>query len=124
MGMNKEQRMVQDWHRKNGVLVNVKPTLITDELMNRRFSLFTEETKELRAAAESMDINAIADALADILYVIYGTAVAYGIDMEPVFQEIHRSNMTKEGLTPQGKGIKGRNYQPPDLTPIIKLQLA
>jgi predicted HAD superfamily Cof-like phosphohydrolase len=116
--------MVQDWHRKNGVLVNVKPTLITDELMERRLSLFTEEIEEPRTAIESRNLIAIADAIADVLYVMYGTAVAYGIDMEPVFQEIHRSNMTKEGLTPQGKGIKGRNYHPPNLAPIIKLQLA
>ena len=46
----------------------------------------------------------IADALADLLYFIYGTAVAYGIDMESVFLEIHRSNMTK--IRPAGGGDK------------------
>src|SRR2546429_6004229 len=33
----------------------------------------------------------------DLLYVVYGTAVSYGIDMNPVFREVHRSNMSKVG---------------------------
>jgi len=44
---------------------------------------------------KSPDIIAIADALADISYVNYGAANAYGIDIHPVEQEVHDSNMTK-----------------------------
>jgi predicted HAD superfamily Cof-like phosphohydrolase len=41
------------------------------------------------------DLVEIADAIADISYVNYGAASAYGIDIEPVEEEVHRSNMTK-----------------------------
>lgn len=44
---------------------------------------------------KSPDIIEIADALADISYVNYGAANAYGIDIHPVEQEVHDSNMTK-----------------------------
>ena len=41
------------------------------------------------------DIVEVADAIADISYVNYGAALAYGIDIQPVEQEVHSSNMTK-----------------------------
>jgi len=41
------------------------------------------------------DLVEVADAIADISYVNYGAALAYGIDIEPVEEEVHRSNMTK-----------------------------
>ena len=41
------------------------------------------------------DMVEIADAIADISYVNYGAASAYGIDISPVEDEVHYSNMTK-----------------------------
>lgn len=42
------------------------------------------------------DLTLIADGLADLHYVAYcGTALACGLDMEPIFESIHLSNMTK-----------------------------
>lgn len=43
----------------------------------------------------SPNLVEVADALADISYVNYGAANAYGIKLEPVEDEVHRSNMTK-----------------------------
>jgi predicted HAD superfamily Cof-like phosphohydrolase len=70
----------------------------------------------------------IADALGDLLYVIYGTAIAYGIDMESVFNEIHRSNMSKANpdgsvnKREDGKIIKSASYSPARIKEIIALQ--
>lgn len=51
---------------------------------------------KLYPSEEGPDLVEIADGLADLHYVGYcGTAAACGIDMEPVFAEIHRSNMSK-----------------------------
>lgn len=73
------------------------------------------------------DYLGIPDALADINYVSYGAAVAYGLDLEPFEQEVHESNMTKfiDGhKDPEtGKWIKGPSYRPVNFKPILDKQL-
>ncbi len=69
----------------------------------------------------------ITDALADINYVSYGAAVAYGLDMGPLDQAVHDSNMTKfiDGHRDNnGKWIKGPSYTPVNLKPLIEQQYA
>ncbi len=92
-----------------------------------RADLIDEEAKELREAILANDIVKTADALGDLLYVVYGSAVSFGIDLEPIFAEIHRSNMSKGDpdvvKAPNGKILKSANYTPPDLWPIIFRQL-
>jgi NTP pyrophosphatase (non-canonical NTP hydrolase) len=103
-----------------------KPDVSVDQEL--RMALITEEVAELRLALEGRDkhgktlsdrekIIAVADALADISYVVAGAAVTWGIDLGCCFDEVHRSNMTK---TPgnkrvDGKLLKGQNYEPPNL---------
>jgi len=122
--MNKEQTMVKKFHRKFGFTINEIPTKIPVELGKIRHKHTLKEMGELEIAIHSQNLIKIADALGDLLYFVYGTAVAYGIDMEPVFLEIHRSNMTKERPFGGGdaKAAKGDNYTPPDLTSLLKEQ--
>ena len=35
------------------------------------------------------------DALADILYVVYGAGASFGIDLDKAFDIVHKSNMSK-----------------------------
>lgn len=77
-----------------------------------------EEARELREAVESGDVVATADALADLAYVVYGSALHFGIDLDAVIAEVHRSNMTKSPAG-DGKAIKGPTYVPPDLTQLL-----
>ena len=56
-----------------------------------------EEVGKFVAASEKGDLVGIADALADIVYVVYGTALTYGLDLDAVLREVHRSNMSKLG---------------------------
>jgi predicted HAD superfamily Cof-like phosphohydrolase len=69
----------------------------------------------------------LADGLADLVYVsYYGTANAFGLDMEPVFQAVQDSNMSKfiDGHRREdGKWVKGPSYRPVDLNPIIEAQI-
>jgi predicted HAD superfamily Cof-like phosphohydrolase len=59
--------------------------------------------------------------LADMLYVIYGTAVSFDLPLEEVYKEVHRSNMSKLGEDGQpifredGKVLKGPNYKAADI---------
>ncbi len=122
--MNESQRMVEEFHRQFDILVNRSPR-IPDEMTHRlRVRLIEEEFAELREALGKQDLVGIAKELADLLYVVYGTAVSYGVDMEPVFREVHRSNMTKVGgyKRDDGKWVKPTTYSPASLGPILMTQ--
>jgi predicted HAD superfamily Cof-like phosphohydrolase len=68
----------------------------------------------------------VAKELADLLYVVYGTAVAYGMMMEPVFREVHRSNLSKVGghKRADGKWVKPPTYSPAQIEPLLAAQSA
>lgn len=124
--MNKEQEMVRSFHEKFGFTLNTYPTLIDSELGKVRHFHTEKEMDELLIAIENENLVKIADALCDILYFTYGTGVAYGIDLEPIFTEIHRSNMTKQRPDPiqyvDAKAVKGEAYSPPTIESIIRKQ--
>jgi predicted HAD superfamily Cof-like phosphohydrolase len=122
--MTEEQRMVREFHERVGGVVNDRPTWSGSDVHRLRVALIEEELAEFRNAGEAQDPVEIADALADLLYVVYGAAVTYGIDLDPVFREIHRANMSKCDPVvvrrPDGKILKGPNYQPPDVRSVVE----
>lgn len=130
--MTLEQQQVRDWMKKAGQIVRNHPLDLDFDDQSFRLRLIKEEWEELSIAFMSDDLTEQADALGDLMYVVLGTAVSLGIDLEPVFQEIHRSNMTKlvqDGngqwtLTKRadGKVLKPASYEPPNLQPIISDQ--
>lgn len=107
--------------------VSVFPSFPDEEIINLRKSLINEENSELEDAINERDIVAVADALTDILYVVYGAGHAFGIDLDKCFREVHNSNMSKLGDDGKpiydennfGKVIKGPNYFKPDLSQFI-----
>ena len=98
--------------------------LATDQVTLRQ-DLIEEEIAELREAGAAGDLVGVADALADIVYVAYGTACVYGIDLDAVLDEVHASNMTKLGADGRpvrradGKVLKGPGYRPPDVAGVL-----
>lgn len=106
--------------------VNAVPTgVVPGEVQELRVELIREELDELIEAMADRDVVGIADALADILYVTYGAAHVYGIPIDKVFAEVHRSNMTKLGsdgrpvYREDGKVVKGPDYEPPNIVEIL-----
>ncbi|TFC86579.1 nucleotide pyrophosphohydrolase [Cryobacterium sp. TMT4-31] len=97
-------------------------------LAQLRIALLEEEVGEFRVAAESGDLVGVADALADILYVVYGSALTYGIDLDAVVREVHRSNMSKLDMNGKplmradGKVLKSEQFSPPDIPQVLKSQ--
>ena len=95
--------------------------------MELRIELISEELNELWDAFDARDIVEVADALTDILYVTYGAAHAFGIDIDKCFDEVQRSNMSKLGedgkpiYREDGKVQKGPNYFKPDLKKILQI---
>jgi predicted HAD superfamily Cof-like phosphohydrolase len=119
------QRLVRDWHAAKGVPIAEVPTNPTGELAELRASLILEEAGEASdALLDGEGLPEIAKELADVLYVVFGTAVSLGIDLGPVFEEVHRSNMSKDPANKRadGKILKGASYVPPNIGPIIDRQ--
>ncbi len=119
-----EQSMVEEFHRKFEILVQAAPGDPDEDTKRLRVRLIQEEFDELKAAMAAKDLAAVAKEMADLLYVVYGTAVSYGIDMQPVFQEVHRSNLSKVGgyKRPDGKWIKPPTYSSAQVEPILVAQ--
>ena len=117
---------VGDFHRAYGLPVRDAPTVeVGAEQVALRLALIQEEVGELADAAGAGDLIGVADALADIVYVAYGTAHVYGIDLDAVLDEVHASNMTKLGADGRpirradGKVLKGPDYRPPDIAAVL-----
>lgn len=98
----------------------------SEEICKLRVDLIAEELDELKEAIRDKDIVEVADALTDLLYVVYGAGHAFGLDLDRCFNEVHRSNMSKLGsdgkpmYREDGKVLKGPAFFEPDLTKIIK----
>ncbi|WP_184543479.1 MazG nucleotide pyrophosphohydrolase domain-containing protein [Streptosporangium becharense] len=112
--------MVREFHERFGFPVADALTTPDETLVRLRQRLLDEEVKEVTQAVEAGDLKNLAQELADVVYVVYGTALTYGIDLDAVLAEVHRSNMTKEG-SQNGKAGKGPNYEPPDLARVLGL---
>lgn len=82
-----------------------------------RLCLALEELAEWVEAHAAGDLVAAADAWGDRLYVLLGDAVAAGLPATAIFEEIHRSNMTKTAATTGslGKGTKADAFCQPTL---------
>jgi predicted HAD superfamily Cof-like phosphohydrolase len=123
--MTKEQQQVKEFMLAAQQECPSKPTKLSNPIRKLREALIEEEFHELKIALWKCNLVETADAIGDLMYVILGTAVASGIDMESIFQEIHRSNMSKfkDGyINELGKVVKGPSYSPAILTPLIEAQ--
>lgn len=92
-----------------------------DDIIALRVGLIAEEFDELKAALLDRDTVAVAHELADLLYVVVGTADQLSIPIGQVFAEVHRANMSKLPFTKRedGKVIKGPNYRPPNVAAVL-----
>ena len=118
-------RKVREFMESFGQEVKASPEFPSDEIVSLRTSLIEEELNELKEAVQQKDIVEVADALTDLLYVVYGAGLAYGIDLDDCFREVHASNMSKLGedgkpiYREDGKVLKGPNYWEPNLHEVL-----
>ena len=117
--------LVGDFMESMDQEVLILPSFPEDDIQKLRFDLIEEELDELQYGIDNKDIVEIADALTDLLYVVYGAGHAFGIDLDECFSEVHRSNMSKLGPNfkpikrEDGKVLKPDTYSPPDLKTIL-----
>src|SRR5210317_1400785 len=107
--------------------VKTKTEMPDKETQVLRYALIHEELNEFVDAMKKEDLVEVADALTDLLYVVYGAGHAFGIDLDKCFAEVQRSNMSKLGedgkpiYREDGKVMKGPNYSEPDLKSTLQL---
>lgn len=123
--MSNADAKLREWHEKFGVPILVNPSFPGRERADLRVKLINEEAREFQDAADCGDLIEMADALADLVYVVYGAALECGIPLDAVFDEVHRSNMTKvwpDGTVhyrDDGKVLKPPTYSPADVALIL-----
>ena len=141
------EALVRRFHHVYGLPIQPDGASLERESLDMRMSLIAEEFSELvgavygqaaRAEIESSYRRAVAaddgardtvetaDALADLIYVIYGMALETGIDLASVLAEVQRSNMSKLGADGKpvyredGKVLKGPDYFPPNVEAVLR----
>lgn len=119
--------MVQDvlaFHKAGNVPCPTVPAFPSKERIEFRKRLIDSEMVEFNVAHEERDLPEVADAIADLIYVLIGTAHEYGIPLEAVWQEVQKTNMAKFGpgswQREDGKIMKPADWVPPDLVKILK----
>jgi predicted HAD superfamily Cof-like phosphohydrolase len=117
---------VLDFHKKFGSYIEPNPWIPSKATQELRCSLISEEVNDelLPALRKGRDLDDIADALADSIYVILGTAISYGIDLRPIWKAVHEANMAKEGgaTREDGKILKPEGWKAPDIYNLILAQ--
>lgn len=123
--MNKEQELVKEFHVVFGLAVSDFPRIPDDKDIELWKTLIKEEFEEFVRASDEKDLVGVADAIGDLLYVVYGASIIYGIDSSLIFNEVHRSNMSKVGTDgvvrrkDDGKIIKPITYSKADIESIL-----
>ena len=141
------EALVRRFHNVYGLPIQTDGACLERKSLGMRMSLIAEEFAELvgavygqaaRTEVESSYRRAVAaddgardtveaaDALADLVYVIYGMALETGIDLAAVLAEVQRSNMSKLGADGRpiyredGKVLKGSGYFAPDVADVLR----
>lgn len=124
--MNVFEAVQKFWEIGHPDKVATTPSFPDSEVAELNMTLIKEEFRELKDAVEASDLVELADAMADLIYVIVGMAVTHGIPLQEVFAEVQRTNMAKfpDGKVlrrpSDGKVMKPSNWQPPDIKSIIE----
>ncbi len=143
------RKQVVEFHNEFKQPILGYPQVPSDERVRLRLRLIAEEFFELLDAALlnsstvalpqrqmehvmhaidnapiQVDLVELADAMADLDYVVEGTRLEFGINGADVAAEVHRSNMSKKGATVRadGKIVKPATYSPPDIASVLKNQ--
>jgi len=151
-GIREAMQMVQDFHKKldidfkmivgedEGACPELKATIgnlkaasvffmdrfkkVSQDVRLLRAHLLCEELAEVFQGMYDGNEQEVLDGLADLLYVLLGTAVTFDLPLEEAFLEVHKSNMTKEKQPKDADKArvrdKGPNYVAPDLARVLR----
>lgn len=109
---------VAEFHKTFKHPILDSPQIPSEDRCKLRVSLIAEELKELEEAIADNDLVEIADALADIQYVLSGAILEFGMGgkFKKLFDEVQRSNMSKTCKTMEEAEATREHYQQRDGT--------
>lgn len=104
---------VAEFHRTFHLPVLDKPQIPDADRCRLRINLLQEELNELSEAIENNDLVEAADAFADLQYVLSGAILEFGLagKFKSLFEEVHRSNMSKTCATREEAEATVAHYQ-------------
>jgi predicted HAD superfamily Cof-like phosphohydrolase len=104
---------VAEFHQTFQHPIENHPIIPSRERCDLRVSLIREELNELEEAIEKKSIVEVADALCDIQYVLSGAVLEFGLGekFSDLFDEVHRSNMSKACKTEEEARATVAYYQ-------------
>ena len=125
--MEKLIKDVSAFHNACGVPVADRlGNLTADRLLLRKRLIDEEVNKELLPAMDAGDLVAIADGMADAIYVIVGAALEYGVPLDLIWDAVQKANMAKvDPVTGKvtkredDKVLKPAGWAPPDIASIL-----
>lgn len=145
---HRPEDLVRQFHEVYGLPIQHDEPDVDRERVHMRMRLIYEEVSELTGAVYgdkarrmleetisslpddgTRDTIETADALADLIYVIYGMALECGISLPAVLREVQASNLSKldgEGkpiYREDGKVLKGDNFFPPNVKSALKIRI-
>jgi predicted HAD superfamily Cof-like phosphohydrolase len=94
---------VSEFHKTFNAPILDTPQITSKERCELRISLLQEELNELKEAIENNDLVEVADAFADLQYVLSGAILEFGLSdkFDKLFEEVQRSNLSKACNTEQ-----------------------
>lgn len=110
-------RDIKDFREATGLPATTTPRPLTPPEARARAAMIGEEVTEV---AEATTITTQLWELIDVLYITIDAMTVIGIDPAPIWEAIHRANMSKiweDGkarISPAGKLIKPPSYQSPE----------
>ncbi len=109
------QDSVAKFHQCLGHSTPNQPTPIDKDRLSEVIVWMKEELDELSNASNMADQL---DAIADLLYFVFGIFVEMGVDGGEIFRIVHEANMRKLGKEiqyhPDGKIKRPENWLPPE----------
>lgn len=92
---------VAEFHKTFKSPILESPQFPNTDRQELRINLLQEELDEFKEAIKNKDIVEVADSLTDLQYVLFGAILEFGLGekMIDLFNEVHRSNMSKACIT-------------------------
>jgi predicted HAD superfamily Cof-like phosphohydrolase len=117
--------LVEDFMEATGEETLLEPVFPEERIQRLRIDLIEKELDELTYAIDNVDIVEVANALTELLYVVYGTGHAFGLDLDECLKEVHASNMSTLGpeglIINEGEVLRPDTYFPPDLKTVLNI---